>query len=108
MDPLGSLHTGQPLYRPKAPPAHLMYDGRVRRGPALSLSTPVTSASLAAEVALTKSSTLKPRGTLRSNDTVDSIASKLHLPTQFVTLHETANLDVSIIMNIYLLSTIYQ
>jgi len=95
MDPVGSLQSGQPLYRPKAAPAHLMYDGRVRRGPALSLSTPITSASLAAESALAKASSLKPRGTLRSNDTVETIASKLRLPSQFVTLHETANLDVS-------------
>ena len=92
MDPVGSLQSGQPLYRPKAAPAHLMYDGRVRRGPALSLSTPITSASLAAESAV---GSLKPRGTLRSNDTVETIASKLRLPSQFVTLHETANLDVS-------------
>ena len=100
-DPIGSLQTGQPFYRPKAPPVHLMYDGRVRRGPALSLSTPITSASKEAEAALTKSSIIKPRGTLRSNDTAETIAAKLHLPSQFVTLHETANLDVSYVNKRY-------
>jgi len=94
----------QPLFRPGAserlpPPSastsvHLMQDGRVRRGPAMSHSEPRAREDAQPAPAPARA---RAGGTLRSSETAGSYSAKLSLPagSGLLTLHSSARLDVT-------------